>query len=1307
MQPPQLCHTGVNKFETQCVSDTQLINILENAEKILPPKGMTQEFENSFLEQNIIIEKDGRDSSNIFLDNGDIELNVRKKNGDKHINIAVSDPDETENIMNVSPVINYIKPLSLTNSSSPLVCTLDTFENFETLAFPIVEKNDDLEVAKQLINSQIINKELYLGGFTKPILKKLDRSPSPILSFKQRICTPKSPKFITDKIKNVSFKVPDRTLVEKPSEPTDIKIDKNFEDEILFSSDEEDNKELIYEDLPLTCALETSFYNHQEVLDKTIYVGFQTASNKSIQISAESFSKAQSLLEGLDSSAFKPSLTELVEMCDAKVNQLDSNINCTNNNLKLSVSNTESSEGILKNQEFDTESKSNLEKTNQHNQTKDVNTRKVKLEDVTETKVEDSVYPDKDSRDNFSNCLGKLEKQPLHKSLPEFYTASNKRIKFSERALATCQQVFKDIDVDNKFYEKLPENINRTEDNLNALVAPNNIIKMYNNQKAMSEEIQLDDHNIIQEFENELIDSDIERTKDDEVNFKSIERKKPRYNQATDAVTEKSRDDDQSDKQTKQTLAGFKTASNKQITISDNALAKTKHIMKDFSFSDSDNDVDAFKHDIDETSHQNVNEMMVQSKDISSQNNVHTFDGLKTLKMEKSERFASCGFKTASNMPVKISSKALIKSKKLFEEIEISILNNVEEFGKKWNTKFQGFKTANNLSIGISDTASSKAKNIFRDIYTGDDGDNKIVPNDKENNNLRDNFEKIPSENITNVNNEMCLPENDVHSGSTKKSVPSTFEGFRTASNKKVKISDQALAKSRILLQDFEFHQNDEHFQVQNMPVEEFRGFQTASDKQIKVSSQSLAKSKSLFQDMDFNFKYEEINIYKENAGSGTTTFNDTDKDVKFKNLSQKKPCIDNINCKLDRSRNQLFVGFQTASNKQVKVSDKALALSKKLLQDLEFEEINKSNKINNGVVIEDGPIKSLKRSHDYPSTKNHTPNLLFKTANNKNVEFSQEALNKCKQIFDINQNNRVVKLPQIIPEKTDVKCEEKIDTETLLDSQALNNFEVSMYTEDFRDSKTDKSKRSGSPILSCPRPKKRRRFEVPCKNEITAVAHKRVGTEPDQNTTAVLIFDENYKKIKKYTLKDLRNMEKFNHILNDVDPYIVNFNYDTVLQFEFNNERNELSEVAWTTEDLKKYFLSLINNKLVPDGWLDNHLKLIIFKLINYEKTFKNTLSGICTAKNVLRQLKYRYDRELYNVQRPALRKLLEKDDVSTKTMILLVIEIYGDGVTIARSVSSRYYNLSFPYKKMSRFNLDDFLLTHYMRGISYNMNT
>lgn len=46
-------------------------------------------------------------------------------------------------------------------------------------------------------------------------------------------------------------------------------------------------------------------------------------------------------------------------------------------------------------------------------------------------------------------------------------------------------------------------------------------------------------------------------------------------------------------------------------------------------------------------------------------------------------------------------------------------------------------------------------------------------------------------------------------------------------------------------------------------------------------------------------------------------------------------------------------------------------------------------------------------------------------------------------------------------------------------------------------------------------------------------------------------------------------------------------------------------------------------------------------------------------TPDRVMKDLKYRYDREIDRSQRPAIRKILEKDDVSSKRMILCISTI------------------------------------------------
>lgn len=81
------------------------------------------------------------------------------------------------------------------------------------------------------------------------------------------------------------------------------------------------------------------------------------------------------------------------------------------------------------------------------------------------------------------------------------------------------------------------------------------------------------------------------------------------------------------------------------------------------------------------------------------------------------------------------------------------------------------------------------------------------------------------------------------------------------------------------------------------------------------------------------------------------------------------------------------------------------------------------------------------------------------------------------------------------------------------------------------------------------------------------------------------------------------------------------------------------------------------VQPNLIPEGWVENHYKWIVWKLSRYEKAFPNYFAGrALTPQNVILQLKYRYDREIDRHERSALKKILEKDDVSIKRMVLNV---------------------------------------------------
>ncbi|XP_047451160.1 breast cancer type 2 susceptibility protein [Mugil cephalus] len=88
------------------------------------------------------------------------------------------------------------------------------------------------------------------------------------------------------------------------------------------------------------------------------------------------------------------------------------------------------------------------------------------------------------------------------------------------------------------------------------------------------------------------------------------------------------------------------------------------------------------------------------------------------------------------------------------------------------------------------------------------------------------------------------------------------------------------------------------------------------------------------------------------------------------------------------------------------------------------------------------------------------------------------------------------------------------------------------------------------------------------------------------------------------------------------------------------------------------------VDPKLISEAWVYNHYRWIVWKKASMEKSFPETMASLClTPEQVLLQLKYRYDVEVDHSRRPALRKIMEKDDTSAKTLVLCVAEIISRG--------------------------------------------
>ncbi|XP_011141415.2 breast cancer type 2 susceptibility protein homolog [Harpegnathos saltator] len=85
------------------------------------------------------------------------------------------------------------------------------------------------------------------------------------------------------------------------------------------------------------------------------------------------------------------------------------------------------------------------------------------------------------------------------------------------------------------------------------------------------------------------------------------------------------------------------------------------------------------------------------------------------------------------------------------------------------------------------------------------------------------------------------------------------------------------------------------------------------------------------------------------------------------------------------------------------------------------------------------------------------------------------------------------------------------------------------------------------------------------------------------------------------------------------------------------------------------------VEPSLVPARWIENHYRWIVWKLASLDrmKFGSAELPRALTPSHVMAQLKYRYDREIDRSQRPAIRRILEQDDVASKRMILCVSSI------------------------------------------------
>lgn len=78
---------------------------------------------------------------------------------------------------------------------------------------------------------------------------------------------------------------------------------------------------------------------------------------------------------------------------------------------------------------------------------------------------------------------------------------------------------------------------------------------------------------------------------------------------------------------------------------------------------------------------------------------------------------------------------------------------------------------------------------------------------------------------------------------------------------------------------------------------------------------------------------------------------------------------------------------------------------------------------------------------------------------------------------------------------------------------------------------------------------------------------------------------------------------------------------------------------------------------------WVANHYKWIVWKLACYERCYPaKSLGKLCTIFNVLEELKYRYEREVNQGHRSAIKRILEGDQPPSSMFVLCISSIHSN---------------------------------------------
>ncbi|KAK5643053.1 hypothetical protein RI129_009220 [Pyrocoelia pectoralis] len=716
-------------------------------------------------------------------------------------------------------------------------------------------------------------------------------------------------------------------------------------------------------------------------------------------------------------------------------------------------------------------------------------------------------------------------------------------------------------------------------------------------------------------------------------------------------------------------VSGFRTASGETIEISAETLKKSEKL-----FGDDLNVVGEATMPADELTDvgaKNDSKLPVESLKRSEKlfgDDFHAVTKKEGLDPLVSFEERGLGFTTAAGGAIQISSEALKRSEKLFGgDFHAVAKKEVGDSLVSFQEKGLGFTTAAGGAIQISSEALKRSEKLFGDDF------HAVTKKER-----GDSFEKKGLGFTTAAGGTIQISSkalqrseqlfgDDFHAVTKKEGRDSlvSFEekglGFATAAGGAIQISSEALKRSEKLFGD-DFHAvakkegGDSSVSFQEKGL----GFTTAAGGAIQISSEALKRSKKLFGDDFHAVTKKERGDSFEKKGLGFTTAAGGTIQISSKALQRSEQLFgDDFHAVTKKEGRDSLVsfeekglGFATAAGGAIQISSEALKRSEKLFGNdfhavtekeggdclAPFEEAELGFTTAAGGIIKISE-KALKRSeailadHLWCSPEKQLPLEMpgFSTASGGTIKISEEALRRSEHL-----------LADALPSESKEKLEYLCAGFTTATGGMIK------ISEEARRKKSQNNSRRRQ-VLGVLSEKRASGKRLTLKE---ALAGRRPGDRIANNSIT------------------LQNAELVHFTLEAPEIPPVVYTQDGAVIIPNLQNLIGLSEVQVAFEAMIG-----VDRKLIPIGWIRNHYRLIVWKLASFDRNFPDTFGDCLTVENVLQQLKYRYDREIDKAQRSALHRILEKDDVPQKRMVLCVSNIFTEGNGVEIELSDGWY--------------------------------